>query len=237
VTVRSTRRSIRPVDDGSFSLRWRVILFLSHPIVHLLFRVRTTGLEHVPSTGGAILAFNHVSVLDGPAMGFEALHGVRRPIRFLVAAEIFDTPPWGWIVRAYGQIPVRRGAGDVGAVDAAMRSVRDGAILALAPEGRVDDDAGEHGLQRLKSGVGRIGLGTGTPVIPVGIWGTQRRWPRSGLSWARPLRPRLGLAFGPPILPAGDPEDQRDLEAFRDRLRLRLEEQVTEAKRLAEGSG
>jgi 1-acyl-sn-glycerol-3-phosphate acyltransferase len=220
------------VDDGRLTLRWRVILFLSHPIVHLLFRVRITGIEHVPSTGGAILAFNHVSVLDGPAMGFEALNGIRRPIRFLVAAEIFDRPPWGWIVRSYGQIPVRRGAGDAGAVEAAMRSVREGAVLAMAPEGRVDDVGGAKGLQRLKSGVGRIGLGTGTPVIPVGIWGTQRRWPRSGLSWRRPLRPRLGLAFGPPILPAGDPEDPRDIEAFRERLRVHLERQVAEAERL-----
>lgn len=221
------------MDDGRLSLRWRVILFLAHPIVHLLFRVRITGLEHVPSTGSAILAFNHVSVLDGPAMGFEALHGIRRPIRFLVAAEIFDKAPWGWVVRAYGQIPVQRGAGDMGAIDAAMLSVRDGAVLAMAPEGRVDDDGGANGLQRLKSGVGRIGLGTGTPVIPVGIWGTQRRWPRSGLSWTRPFRPRLGLAFGPPILPTGDPEDQDDLEAFRERLRAHLEERVAEAERLA----
>jgi 1-acyl-sn-glycerol-3-phosphate acyltransferase len=223
------------VDEGRLNLWWRVGLALTHPIVRLLFRTRVVGVEHVPSTGPAILAFNHVSVLDGPALAIEAGRALRRPLRFLVAAEIFEKFFFGWVVRSYGQIAVRRGERDAGAVEAATDAVRHGALVAMAPEGRVDDLGGAEGLQRIKSGVGRIALPTGTPVIPVGIWGTQQRWPRSGASWARPLRPRLAIAFGPPILPEGDPEDPDELDSFRERLRTRLEEQVAEAVRLARG--
>ena len=199
----------------------------------LVFRVRVTGLEHVPRTGPVILAFNHVSVLDGPVLAIETGRRIRRELRFLVAAEVFGHGLWGWILRRYDQIPVRRGEGDHAAVEAAVETLTRGAVLAMAPEGRVDDQGGAEGLQRIKSGVPRIALPTGGPVVPVGIWGTQRRWPRDGIAWGRPNRPRVGIAFGPPLLPFGDAGDDEALESFRERLRAHLEEQVTQAQRLA----
>jgi 1-acyl-sn-glycerol-3-phosphate acyltransferase len=70
-------------------------------------------------------------------------------------------------------------------------------------------------------------------VIPAGIWGTHRRWPRAGRSWAGPLRPRLGIAYGPPLHPEGDAEVPKDVEAFVERVRSALEAQVAEARELA----
>jgi 1-acyl-sn-glycerol-3-phosphate acyltransferase len=207
------------VDD--FDAWWRFGAILTLPIVRLLFRVRVEGLEHVPRTGPAILAFNHVSVLDGPALAIETAFRRRRAVRFLIAAEVFGQRFLGWIVRSFHQIPIRRGEGDTGALDQAIETVRAGALAAIAPEGRVNPDP-EAGLQRIRSGCARIALPTGAPVIPVGIWGTQVRWPKTGPTWRRPRRPPLAIVFGEAVRPR--PQD--DIETFSARLREALEEQV-----------
>lgn len=216
-----------------FSLWWRITVPLFLPLVRLLFRVRVEGVEHVPSTGPVIVAFNHVSVLDGPALGLETVWRIRRRVRFLVAAEIYARPLVGWILRRYEQIPIRRGEGDTGALDVAIATVRAGAVAALAPEGRVDDHGGARGLQRIRSGIARIALPTGAPIVPVGIWGTQTRWPRGGPRSRRPFRPVLALSFGPPLLPMGDAQDDSAVETLRERVRAALEDQVAQARRLA----
>jgi 1-acyl-sn-glycerol-3-phosphate acyltransferase len=210
------------VED--FDAWWRFGALLTLPIVRLLFRVRVEGLEHVPRTGPAILAFNHVSVLDGPALAIETAFRRRRAVRFLIAAEVFGQRFFGWIVRSFHQIPIRRGEGDTGALDAAVESIRSGALAAIAPEGRVNHVPGA-GLQRIRSGCARIALPTGAPVVPVGIWGTQVRWPQRGVTLRRPLRPTLAIVFGPAVRPR--PDD--DLESFSARLREALEEQVRRA--------
>lgn len=216
-----------------FSRWWRITVPLFLPLVRLLFRVRVEGIEHVPSTGPVILAFNHVSVLDGPALGLETVWRIRRRVRFLVAAEIYSLPLLRFILRKYDQIPIRRGEGDADALDVAIATVRGGAVAALAPEGRVDDHAGAVGLQRIRRGVARIALPTGAPIVPVGLWGTQVRWPKGGPRLRRPFRPVLALSFGPPLLPMGDAEDEAEVEALVERVGVALGDQVTRARRLA----
>ena len=217
---------------GELNRFWRGALLVFGPFVRLLFRVRVAGLEHVPSVGPAILAFNHVSVLDGPVLGIETGRRLRRETRFLVAAEFFRRGPFGWVLRRADQIPIRRGEADAEALDEAVETIRRGALAAIAPEGRIDDHGGARGLQRIRSGIARIALPTGAPVVPVGIWGTQRRYPSGGISLRAPLRPRLALAFGPPILPWGDISVPDDVEAFLAKVRMQLEEQVTRARRM-----
>jgi 1-acyl-sn-glycerol-3-phosphate acyltransferase len=85
--------------------------------------------------------------------------------------------------------------------------------------------------------VARIALAAGAPVIPVGMWGTQVRWPRSGLTFRRPLRPSVALTFGPPIEPKGDPSSLDDIQAFTTLVMKRIAEQVAAARNLAEGPG
>jgi 1-acyl-sn-glycerol-3-phosphate acyltransferase len=221
-----------PVAGGELNRWWRVGLPFAAALVRVSFRVRASGVEHVPLNGPAILAFNHVSSLDGPILAIEVARGIKRESRFLVAAEFFRKRFAGWILRRYDQIPIRRGEADGPALDEALIAVKGGALLGVAPEGTVNPDPSS--LMRIRSGVARIALPTGVPVIPVGIWGTQRRWPRSGLTWRRPWRPPLGIAFGDPLLPAADHDDDIDLEDFRERLRIRLERQVQRARALAD---
>jgi 1-acyl-sn-glycerol-3-phosphate acyltransferase len=216
---------------GDLNLWWRLGIPVVVPIVRALFRVRVTGIHHVPLAGPAILAFEHISVLDGPCLAAEVAWRRRRVVRFLVAAEVFDVPGTGWILRSYRQIPIRRGRSDAGALDEAIATIRGGAVAAIAPEGAVNPKPGE--LQRIRSGIARIALPTRAPVIPVGIWGTHRRWSKSGRHWEPPLRPRLGLAFGEPIEPTGDASTEEDVDAFLNQVREALERQLLEARILA----
>jgi 1-acyl-sn-glycerol-3-phosphate acyltransferase len=216
---------------GDLNGWWRIGVPLVLPIVRLVFRVRVSGIHHVPIEGPAILAFNHISVLDGPCLAIETAWRRRRETRFLVAAEVFRVPMSGWFLRRYEQIPIRRGKGDANALAEAIETVRGGALAAIAPEGVVNPEPGE--LQRIRSGVARIALPTEATVIPVGIWGTHRRWPRGRRIWGRPWHPGLGISYGEPLTPEGDVDRQEDIDAFVEALRPRLEEQMRTARVLA----
>lgn len=216
---------------GDLNVWWRLGVPLAVPLVRLLFRTRVGGVHHVPLDGPAILAFNHISVLDGPCIAVETAWRRRRATRFLVAAEVFRIPVSSWFLRRYRQIPIRRGQRDAGALDEAISTIRRGALAGIAPEGVVNPDPDR--LQRVRTGIARIALSTGAAVIPVGIWGTHRRWPKGRRNWGPPLRPRLGIAFGEPIEPREELADQQDVEAFVEKVRRRLEEQVEAARTLA----
>jgi 1-acyl-sn-glycerol-3-phosphate acyltransferase len=211
-------------DD--FGAWWAFGSAVTMPLVRTLFRVHVEGIERVPASGPAILAFNHVSVLDGPVLAIETAVRRRREVRFLVVAEVFGHRFYGPVLRRFDQIPIRRGAHDARALEAAIEAVRAGALTAISPEGHVNPDP-EAGMQRTRSGAARIAISTGAPVIPVGIWGTQRRWAATGPVWsAWWRRKRLAIVFGPEMRP--HPEE--DLESFSRRLSVALEEQVLRAR-------
>lgn len=218
---------------GELDPWWYAGTLLVRPLFGLVFRLRVRGLEHVPTSGGAILAFNHVSALDGPALAVIVAARVRRPVRFLVASGLFGRRAIGWILRRFDQIPIRRGAGDTDALERAVEAVRGGGLVAIAPEGRVNDD-GAPALQRIRRGAARIASRTRAPLVPVGIWGTQSRWPRSGPRWGRPWRPRLAVVVGPPLLATGG-QDEASIEDLTARLAEHLDQLVARARTLAGG--
>jgi 1-acyl-sn-glycerol-3-phosphate acyltransferase len=223
------------VRTSELNAWWAVVSAVANAAMRLVFRVRVEGERHVPAQGSAIIAFNHVSVIDGPAVGIVVARKCRRRSRFLVAAEIFDKMLPGWILRSFDQIPIRRGQGDVHALDKAISTVKAGAIAALAPEGRVNDD-GATEMLRFHRGVARLSLATGAPVVPVGLWGTQMRWPRSGRRYGKPWRPGLAFVFGEPVVSHGDPSDPEELAAFTHQVRAAIEVQVERAREIT-GSG
>jgi 1-acyl-sn-glycerol-3-phosphate acyltransferase len=218
--------------SSELNLLWSVVSVIANTLMRAVFRVQVEGAANVPSEGPAILAFNHVSVIDGPAVGIVVARTRGRESRFLVAAEIFGQRLAGPILRAFDQIPIRRGQGDTHALDEAVRTVSAGAIAAIAPEGRVNDDRAAEML-RFHKGVARLALTTMAPVVPVGICGTQERWPRSGRHYAKPWRPRLAFVFGDAVVPTGDPTDADDLAAFTQRVRDAIEVQVVQARVVA----
>jgi 1-acyl-sn-glycerol-3-phosphate acyltransferase len=200
----------------------------------VLFRLRVSGARHIPERGHGIVAGNHVSAIDGVVLSLVTAERGRRMTRFLVAAEFFAKPRVAWALRLYRQIPLRRGEGDTSALDEAVATIRGDAFAGIFPEGKVNPDPYGN-LQRGRSGVGRLALATSAQVIPVGIWGTQDRWPHPGLHWRRPWRPTVALAYGEPIEPQGDPASVEDVQIFVDLVMTGIAKQVELARAMAEG--
>lgn len=209
---------------------WRFTVVLVGIVFRVLFRLREAGVAHVPSSGRAIVAGNHVSALDGVLLGLTVSERRKRVTRFLVAAEFFDHRWFGWALRAFRQIPVHRGTRDTAALESAVEVVRTGALAGIFPEGKVN---ARTDLLPGKRGVARIAVATGAPVIPVGIWGTQNRWPRSGLHWRRPWRRTLAITFGEPVEPASGPGSDEDVDRFLERVMDGIADQVQVARALA----
>lgn len=175
-----------------FDFWWHVGLLTVAPLYRLLFRLRFEGLDRIPATGAAILAPNHVSVLDPIAVAL-ATSRRGRPVRFLAAAEFFAHPVWGWGLRRTRQIPVRRGTRDLGALRQLQEILQAGGLAGIFPEGRVGP--GELPL-RGRSGLVRAAVATGVPILPVGVWGTQARWPQGAPRLTRPLRLPVAVVIG-----------------------------------------
>jgi 1-acyl-sn-glycerol-3-phosphate acyltransferase len=192
----------RAVSSGDLNAWWRLGLAIVGPVATGLFRIRVVGAANVPADGPGVIASNHVSALDGPILAVVVARERRRMTRFVTGAEFFERPAYGWILRLFRQIPIRRGAGDDRALDQAIGTVRSGAVAGIFPEGRVGADP-DGALQRGHTGVGRIALAAGAPVVPVAIWGTHDRWPRAGLRRHRPWRTDVVVAFGTPVEPDG----------------------------------
>jgi 1-acyl-sn-glycerol-3-phosphate acyltransferase len=196
---------------------------------HAAFSMRVAGLEHVPPRGGALIASNHVSVLDPLAVGVAAAR-TGRAVHYLALAELFDDGIRGWALRRIGQVPIRRGIGDWTAVEQVAALVREGAMAGISAEGTVGDGSR---LQPLHKGAARIALAASAPVVPTGVWGTQHRWPKDGLRAGRPIRPPLAVAFGRPIQARGDARSRADVRGLTDAIASGLAEATERARTLA----
>jgi 1-acyl-sn-glycerol-3-phosphate acyltransferase len=213
-------------SDHEIDAWWRIGRATVGTLCRATFRLRTWGLENVPSSGGAVLASNHVSVLD-PITVAVAVTQRGRSIRYLALAEVFEIPVIGWAIRRVGQIPVRRGAGEWRTIEEAAAAVRGGSLVGVSAEGTVGDG---RAMLPVQKGTARIALAAGSTVIPVGLWGTQERWPKTGPTFGLPLRPRLSVVFGPPIGSEGDPRSRQDVRALTDRIADGIATAVSKAR-------
>ncbi len=137
------------------------------------------GVEHVPTRGPVLLAANHRSYFDVAALALVA-RAIGRPVRFLGKQEIFDAPVVGTIARAIGGIPVDRGSGSGQPLRVAEAAPKAGEVVIVLPQGTIPRgydffDPVLHG----KTGTARLAASTGATVVPVGLWGTEKVWPRS----------------------------------------------------------
>src|SRR6476661_6913405 len=140
----------------------------------VLFRVlglrfQLDGTEHVPKSGGVLLAFNHVSYIDFVLGGFAA-HPSRRLVRFMAKREVFDHSIGGPVMRSMHHISVDRADGGA-SMDEALRYLQEGEAVGIFPEATISRS---FEVKELKSGAVRIAAAAGVPVIPVILWGTQR---------------------------------------------------------------
>jgi 1-acyl-sn-glycerol-3-phosphate acyltransferase len=161
--------------------------FLTGLPVKLLFRLRSSGTEHLPREGGYVLSANHLSNFDPWPLGLPLFP--QRQIRFMAKSELFRSPLWP-ILRFGGAFKVRRGEGDTEAIATAVRLANEGEVVAIFPEGtrRTKGLVKKH-QARPHTGAARVALEADVPLVPAAIAGTDR------ITRLGPLR----VAYGPPV--------------------------------------
>jgi 1-acyl-sn-glycerol-3-phosphate acyltransferase len=184
-------------------LKYQVSRAVAGPFLHLLWRPEITGTEHIPATGGAIIASNHLSIVDSVFLPLM----LERPLTFAAKSEYFTGKSPGQLfagayLRATKQLSVdragARAAQDM--LDAALSLLRAGELFGLYPEGTRSPDGR---LYRGRTGVGWLALHSGLPVIPVAMIGTDRVLPPGHTV---PRLRRIRIRVGEPL----------NLDAYRD---------------------
>ncbi|MBM0260056.1 1-acyl-sn-glycerol-3-phosphate acyltransferase [Micromonospora sp. 4G55] len=177
-------------------LYWLMKYIILGPLLRLIFRPRVEGLHHVPETGPVILASNHLSFSDSI---FTPLI-VPRKVTFVAKAEYFTGKGIkGWLTKAFfagtGCIPVDRSGGRAAqaALDTQLSVLRAGGVAGIYPEGTRSPDGR---LYRGKTGVARLALESGAPVIPVAMLNLDEIQPPGKLI---PKIARVRIRFGPPL--------------------------------------
>lgn len=186
------------------------------------WRVQIGGAEHVPATGGGVVAGNHVSYLDFTFMGY-GTYRQGRLLRFLAKKEIFDTPVVGALMRGMRHVEVDRFGDPTTSYRAAIKKLRAGEVVGMFPEGTISRSFVPAGF---KTGAARMAIEAGVPLVPVANWGGQRLYTKGRKRSLRRDVP-ITLLFGPPV--PHEPGD--DAQAVTKRLRQAVGDLLEQAQR------
>ncbi len=191
------------------------------PFLMVLFRPKVTGLRNVPATGPVILASNHLSFSDSVFMPLV----VPRKVTFLAKSEYFTSPgPKGLLKKltfiALGQVPVDRSGGrrSEAALITGLKVLSDGNCLGIYPEGTRSPDGR---LYKGRTGLVRLALESGAPVIPVAMFDTDKIQPTGKVI---PKIMRVKMVFGEPIYFKGDSTNLQVLRDLTDELMRKIQE-------------
>ena len=165
--------------QGRVSLRrlgfwYAVAVCILKPLTFAFMKRDWRGCQYLPATGGAIVAANHISHADPVALADYLIYGNGRIVRFLAKSSLFKGNGLvGRVMRGAGQIPVHRQTADASlALRDAVAALQSGELVAIYPEGTVTRDPHKWPMQA-KTGIARLALLAGVPVIPVAQWGAQ----------------------------------------------------------------
>ncbi len=176
---------------------YRTIIGLARTVFFvegLKFTVK--GDEHIPASGGAVLAVNHTGYMDFTYAGLP-VRTPKRYIRFMAKKEVFDSGVLGPIMRALKHIPVDRGAG-ADSYKAAVDYLRRGELVGVYPEATISRS---FEIKEFKSGAARMAIEAGVPIIPIVIWGAQRVWTKGFPKRLGRTNTPISIAVGAPIQP------------------------------------
>jgi 1-acyl-sn-glycerol-3-phosphate acyltransferase len=211
---------------------YRIVRAILVPLLRLGWRWRFVDLHKIPASGPVIIAANHISYFD-PFGHVLCVNAAGRIQRVFAKAELFKNPITGFILRKARMIPVKRGSGEMGPVEAARTALNDGDVIVLYPEATLSSRPDLLPMQG-KTGVARLALSTGIPVIPVAIWGSQWVIP-PGSRRLKGFRKLVMLKVGDPmrfdelIGRQDDPDTRRDVT---DRVMKELERLVVDLQGL-----
>jgi 1-acyl-sn-glycerol-3-phosphate acyltransferase len=181
--------------DGEREARVAVVYWLMKrvflgPLLHLLFRPSIEGADNIPEHGGVLLASNHLAVSDSFFLPLK----VRRRVTFPAKLEYFTQKGAKgrlkkWFFTGMGQIPIDRSSGGAAqaALDTGIRLLREGHLLGIYPEGTRSPDGR---LYKGKTGMARMVLEAGVPIVPVAMFGTDKANPIGSKMW-KPYKIRI----------------------------------------------
>ena len=197
-----------------------VVKGILRPAVKMFWKPTVVGMQNVPTSGPALMAANHISVLDSVFM----IPTLPRRITYIGKAEYLDSWKTRIFFRGLGAIPVDRSGGDAAAaaLDAATKVLDEGGLFGIFPEGTRTRDGFLH---RGKTGVARLAMRTGAPVVPYGLRGLDAIQPPDA-KFPRPFR-RWEVRFGEPIYAeryGTDLNDNQALRAFTDEIMFEIRE-------------
>jgi putative phosphoserine phosphatase / 1-acylglycerol-3-phosphate O-acyltransferase len=193
----------------------RLALQFARPAAYPYARFDVDGVDNIPTRSPAILCGNHRSYFDPVAMSI-AISKSGRTARFLGKKEVFDAPIVGPMAAAMGGIRVDRGTGSDEPLQAAADALAGGEMVAMMPQGTIPRGPAFFQKPKGRWGAARLAQMTDAPVIPVGLWGTEKVWPRSSrfpnvLNLTDP--PTVWIRVGEPVELKG-----RSLEADTKRI-------------------
>ncbi len=191
--------TLYPLPFTLLNLQRPRVIRVTSWILHGIFRVfggfRVTGLEHIPTSGPALLAANHRSWADPPALRCV----IRRTCWFMGNDFLFRIPVLGRLIPMYGAFPVERGKMDRDALREAEGHLADGDLLVIFPEGGTTVTGT---LYPFEGGAAMLAIRNDVPIVPVGITGTDRMLPMKPPIYPRWARGGVTVTFGPPIHPS-----------------------------------
>jgi 1-acyl-sn-glycerol-3-phosphate acyltransferase len=163
-----------------------------------------TGVEHLPVTGGAVIAINHTSYFDFTFAGLPAyLQHRGRKVRFMAKKEVFDSRVSGPIMRSLRHIPVDRDSGGA-SFDEACQRLKEGEFVGVYPEATISRS---FEIKEFKSGAARMAIAADVPIIPHIVWGAQRIWTKGHPRKMRRPKVPISIAVGEPIYPTLPPAE------------------------------
>ncbi len=182
-------------------------------------RVRVDGGEHIPTTGGAVVACNHIGYLDFIFCGFGA-QPAKRLVRFMAKKSVFDHRVSGPLMRGMHHIPVDREAG-MASFREALAALKAGQVVGVFPEATISRS---FTVKEMKSGAVRLAAGAGVPLVPMAVWGTQRLWTKGRPKNLKQRHVPVSVLAGEPLHPGRRDDHEANTALLRERMAALLDQ-------------
>lgn len=159
-----------------------VVKFISRMILFSLYRVQLIDKHNIPDTGAALLCANHIGEMDMFLLGCR----LKRWVYYMAKEELFKMPVIGLFMKWSDAFPVKRGRGDIGAIKAGLKLLKQGHIVGIFPEG-TRTKRKSNGITKAKPGAALLAINSDVPIIPVCVKGSYKPFSKMTVMYGKPF--------------------------------------------------